>query len=249
MEIFVLKIGGHEIDDPVFLDGVVEAVRSLGGVGRVIVHGGGKEIADLQNRLGLTPRFIDGLRVTDEDSLAVAEMVLSGRVNKRLVARLVAAGIPAVGLSGVDMGLVRVERMVHPAGDLGRVGRVVAVRGEVLLPWLAAGLVPVVSPISLGLDGATYNVNADQVALALARALEARALVFVSNVPGVLVDGVQVPRLTAEQMEVLIAGGQINGGMVPKARAALEAVRGGVRAVRITDLHGLGASLGTEVVA
>jgi acetylglutamate kinase len=245
----VLKVGGHEIDQPLFLDELVQAIRELDGVGKVVVHGGGKEIADLQGRLGLEPRFIDGLRVTDEESLAVAEMVLSGRVNKRLVARLVAAGVPALGLSGVDMGLIRAERMKHPAGDLGWVGRIVEVEAEALRPLLAQGIIPVVSPISLGLDGHTYNVNADQAAFALARSLRAAQLVFISNVPGVLVDGELAARLTAQEVGRLIDGGKINGGMVPKARSALEALRGGVRVVRITDLAGLRNGAGTEIAA
>jgi acetylglutamate kinase len=248
MDCVVLKVGGHEIDQPLFLDGLVQAVRGLGDVGKVVVHGGGKEIADLQGRLGLEPRFIDGLRVTDEKSLAVAEMVLSGRVNKRLVARLLAAGVPALGMSGVDMGLIRVEKMKHPAGDLGWVGRIVEVKAEPLRPLLAQGIVLVVSPISLGLDGRTYNVNADQAAFALAQSLRAAQLVFVSNVPGVLVDGAQVARLTAQEVGRLIDGGKISGGMVPKVRSALEAVRGEVQAVRITDLAGLGNGMGTEIV-
>jgi acetylglutamate kinase len=249
MECFVLKVGGHEIDQPLFLGELVQTIRDLSDVGRVVVHGGGKEIADLQGRLGLEPRFIDGLRVTDDASLAVAEMVLSGQVNKRLVARLVAAGVPALGMSGVDMGLIRVEKMEHPAGDLGWVGRIVEVEADPLRPLLAQGVVPVVSPISLGLDGHTYNVNADQAALGLARSLRAAMLVFISNVPGVLVDGQQVARLTAQEVGGLIDSGKISGGMVPKVRSALEAVRDGVRAVRITDLAGLRNGMGTEIVA
>jgi acetylglutamate kinase len=130
-EMLVLKVGGNEIDDPNFLTGFAQAVAGMPET-PVIVHGGGKEIADLQLKFGLTPRFVEGLRVTDEQSLAIAEMILSGRVNKRIVAALLQAGVDALGLSGVDRGLVRVEKMQHPAGDLGRVGKVVAVRGEVL---------------------------------------------------------------------------------------------------------------------
>src|SRR3989304_996229 len=111
----ILKVGGNEIDDPVFVGGFARAIAKMGEPS-IVVHGGGKEIADLQIKLGLTPRFVDGLRVTDEASLAVAEMVLSGRVNKRLVAALMQAGVDAIGLSGVDRGLVRVEKMQHPAG-------------------------------------------------------------------------------------------------------------------------------------
>ncbi len=256
MSTTVIKIGGNEADDPDFLSGFVETIKGAWHFGSarhlvetvpVIVHGGGKEIAHLQECLGLVPRFVEGLRVTDDESLKVAEMVLSGLVNKRLVARLVAADVPAVGLSGVDWGLIRVERMTHPAGDLGWVGRIVEVHPGGLNTLIEQGVVPVVSPISLGLDGRTYNVNADHAALAVAVALGAAALVFVSNVPGVLIDGQLVPRLTVNQVETLVEEGKIYGGMVPKVRSALEAVAGGVREVRITDLDGLRQGSGTVV--
>ncbi len=149
----VLKVGGNEIDDVNFLHGFAQTVAALGEM-PVVVHGGGKEIADLQAKFGLVPHFVDGLRVTDETVLAIAEMVLSGRVNKRIVATLIQAGVDAIGLSGVDRGLIRVEKMEHPAGDLGRVGRVVGVRSDILLQIVAQRVVPVISPISLGADGA-----------------------------------------------------------------------------------------------
>ncbi|MCX7840595.1 MAG: acetylglutamate kinase [Anaerolineae bacterium] len=239
----VLKIGGNEIDDANFLEGFARAVAAMAKT-PVIVHGGGKEIAELQLRYGLTPRFIEGLRVTDDTSLAIAEMVLSGRVNKRIVAALIAAGADALGLSGVDRALVRVEKMQHPAGDLGRVGKVVSVRAEVLRDLIAQRVVPVVSPISLGDDGA-YNVNADSVACAIASALNADAVVFVTNVAGVMHDNQVIPQLTAAQAEALIKSQVIKGGMIPKVRAALDALASGVRVARITNLEGLRAGAGT----
>jgi len=248
-EPIVLKIGGNEIDDEGFLDGLAEAIGELRAqAAPIVVHGGGKEIARLQAALGLEARFVDGLRVTDDASLQIAEMVLSGAVNKRLVARLVAHGIPAAGLSGVDGGLLRVRALAHPAGDLGWVGEVTAVDPSLLRLLLGQGIVPVVSPISLGPGGHSYNVNADHAAMALARALGARTLAFVTNVPGVLVDGAVVPRLAAAEAESWIAGGTISGGMVPKVRAALDVVAGGVGEARIVDLAGLRAGGGTQVV-
>ena len=240
----VLKVGGNEIDDANFLIGFARAVAAMQNT-PVIVHGGGKEIADLQVKLGLTPRFVEGLRVTDETSLAIAEMVLSGRVNKRIVATLVRAGVDAIGLSGVDRGVVRVEKMQHPAGDLGRVGKVVSVRSEVLQDFVTRKIVPVVSPISLGADGA-YNVNADSVACAIAGALNADAVVFVTNVAGVIQDGTVIPSLTAREAETLLKSQVIRGGMILKVRAALDAVAGGARAARITNLEGLMNGSGTE---
>ncbi len=233
----VLKVGGNEIDDATFLDGFARAVAAMAET-PVIVHGGGKEIADLQIKFGLTPRFVEGLRVTDDASLAIVEMVLSGRVNKRIVAALLNAGADAIGLSGVDRGIVRVEKLQHPAGDLGRVGKVVSVRGEVLRDFTARKIVPVISPISLGDDGA-YNVNADSVACALTSALNADAVVFVTNVSGVMRDDRVVHTLTARETETLIKSQVIRGGMIPKVRAALDAIAGGAKAARITNLDGL----------
>ena len=239
----VLKVGGNEIDDASFLSGLARAVAAMPDA-PVIVHGGGKEIAELQVKFGLTPQFVEGLRVTDETSLAIAEMVLSGRVNKRIVAALVNAGVDAIGLSGVDRGIVRVEKMVHPAGDLGRVGKVVEVRGEVLQEYVAHHVVPVISPISLGTEGA-YNVNADSVACAIAGALNASAVVFVTNVAGVMQNERVIPALTKHEADALIQSQVIKGGMIPKVRAALDALSGGAHAARITNLEGLGNGGGT----
>jgi acetylglutamate kinase len=239
----ILKVGGNEIDDANFLSGLARAVAGMSET-PVIVHGGGKEIADLQMKFGLTPRFVEGLRVTDNESLAIAEMVLSGRVNKRIVVALLQAGVDAIGLSGIDRALVRVEKMQHPSGDLGRVGKVVSVRGEVLRDFVARKIVPVVSPISLGDKGA-YNVNADSVACAIAAALNADAVVFVTNVAGVMQDERVIPSLTARAAESLIKSQVVKGGMIPKVRAALDAVAGGAKAARITNLEGLTLGSGT----
>jgi acetylglutamate kinase len=243
----VLKIGGGQADDAKFLQELVEAVRSIDDRQLLIVHGGGKEIRMWQERLGLECRFVEGLRVTDASCLQVAEMVLSGSVNKRLVARLVAGGVSAVGVSGVDAGLIRVERMRHAAGDLGFVGRIVEVNPILVETLWNKGLLPVVSPISLGLDGQTYNVNADHAAWAIARAVSAESLLFVSDVPGVLYRGACLQHLSSERAETLIEEGIIQGGMVPKVRSALEALAGGVSTVRITDLEGLRSDGGTAI--
>ena len=245
----VLKVGGNELENEVFLTGLTEAIGKLQRkLSLIIVHGGGKLIAHLQKRLGLETRFVEGLRVTDQESLQVAEMVLSGTINKKLTARLVTAGIPAIGLSGVDWGLLRAERLVHPTGDLGMVGRIVSVHTEALEILLKHELVPVISPISLGLDGKTYNVNADHAATAIAAAAGASALVFLSNVPGVLIKDRTAPIITSTRVESLIANDEINGGMIPKVRSALEALAGGVSEVRITNLMGLMDGSGTRVI-
>jgi acetylglutamate kinase len=232
----VIKVGGNELDDPTFVEGLVRALKEMPEP-PVLVHGGGKEIRSLQERLGLEPQYIDGLRVTDLESLAVVQMVLVGRINKRLVAVLTAEGVDAFGMSGVDRGAVKAEKLEHPAGDLGWVGRVVAVRAEVFDRLLDDGITPVLCPICWGADGSMFNVNADHVA----------TLVFVSNVPGVLADDQLVERISPDQAEALIADGVVFGGMVPKVRSALEAVAGGVEAVRITNLEGLVEGTGTLV--
>src|SRR5262245_11202562 len=155
----VLKIGGNELDDPSFVAALARGVAEMRPL-PVLVHGGGKEIGVVQRALGGEPRFVAGLRVTDAAALDAAAMVLCGLVSTRLVAALAAAGADALGLSGVDRGLIRVEKTQDPEGDLGRVGRPVGVRAEVLRGLLDGGVIPVVAPVSLGPDG-PYNVNAD----------------------------------------------------------------------------------------
>ncbi|GAB4188634.1 MAG: acetylglutamate kinase [Roseiflexaceae bacterium] len=243
----VLKVGGNELDDPDFVEQLAREVAALRPA-PVLIHGGGKEIGIVQRALGGEPRFVAGLRVTDEAALQAAEMVLCGAVSTRLVAALLAAGADAQGLSGVDRGLIRAERQTHPEGDLGRVGRPVAVRAEVLHGLLDQGAVPVVAPVSLGPDG-VYNVNADEAAGAVAAALGDAEVVFVTNVPGVLVAGQLAPELRASEIATLIDDGTISGGMIPKVRAALAALGAGVRSARITNLAGLGSRGGTAIVS
>lgn len=242
----VIKIGGNEMNAPGFLDELAGCLARLAAGGPlVVVHGGGQDIAALQGRLGIVPVKVDGLRVTDAASLEVAQMVLSGHTNKQVVRALLAVGLDAVGLSGVDGHLLRCRQKQHPTVDLGLVGEVTAVRADLLRWLLARGLTPVLSPISLGEDGQTYNVNADEAAGALAAALGAARLDFVSNVPGVLADGAVRPALSPAAAEALIADGTISGGMIPKVRTALDALARGVPRVRIVDLAGLAGDGGT----
>lgn len=247
----VLKIGGNDLDDETFLVGLAKAVQSLraGGYRTVIVHGGGKAIAHYQSRLGLGTQFLDGLRVTDDESRDVAEMVLSGLMNKRIVRALVHSGIRAAGISGVDDGTIYVEKMWHPLGDLGRVGDIQDVDTHLLQALLGADIVPVVSPISFGtLDAQSYNVNADHAAAAVAAALQALRVIFVSNVPGVLIAGRVARAITADQAEAWIEEGIITDGMIPKVRSAVEAVRRGVAQAVITNLAGVQEGEGTGIL-
>jgi acetylglutamate kinase len=240
----ILKLSGDKLDNEAFLGEFAGYVAAQADP-LVVVHGGGRGIADLQAKLGLPAVKVDGLRVTDADSLVVAQMVLSGLANKRLVAALLAAGVDAVGLSGVDGGLLHCAKKAHPTVDLGYVGEITAVRADLLTNLLERGLTAVISPISLGPGHLPYNVNADEVAGAVALALHANLLDFVSNVPGVMADGRILPHLTPAQCDTLRQNGVIHGGMIPKVQAALDAVAQGVAQARIVNLAGLLSNGGT----
>lgn len=247
----VLKIGGNELDDPAFLLGLANAVKSLQADGKapVIVHGGGKAIADYQKRLGLETKFVEGLRVTSDEDADVVEMVLSGLMNKRIVRTLVKEGIRAAGISGVDDGTIYVEKMWHPLGDLGRVGDIQDVDLHLVNTLLDANIVPVISPVSFGsFDAQSYNVNADHAAAAIAAHMGAIKLIFVSNVPGILIAQRVIRAVTADQAEAWIEDGSIFGGMVPKVRSAIDAVRRGVAQAVITNLAGVQEGTGTGVI-
>jgi acetylglutamate kinase len=239
----VVKVSGHELDDPVFLSGFAAVIRDS-RVPTVVVHGGGKEISTLQQRMGIEPQYVDGVRVTDAESLALVEMVLCGTINKRVVRHLLSVGLDALGMSGVDRGLVRAQKMAHPTVDMGYTGQVTAVNAEALTTLLNVGITPVVAPICLG-ENTSLNVNADHVAGAIAAAIGADRLVFLSNVEGVLVGSDVMRRLTPTQVEDMIAGGTIFGGMIPKVRTALEALTHGVSQAVITNLIGLRTHGGT----
>ncbi|RMD82195.1 MAG: acetylglutamate kinase [Chloroflexi bacterium] len=235
----VLKVSGHELDDPHVLAGLTGVIRTMTQP-LVLVHGGGKEISTAVEQAGLPVEFVDGLRVTTPEVMAIMQMVVCGSINKRIVTALVNAGVQALGLSGLDIGLLRCEPYRPNGRDLGRVGVVTEVDGAALRHILALGWLPVIAPVALGsADGLSYNVNADMVAESIAGALGNTELIFVSNVPGVLVDGQVVPCLTPAAVEDYIASGVINGGMIPKVRSALAALRRGVTSVRIVNLAGL----------
>ncbi|MBI5927818.1 MAG: acetylglutamate kinase [Chloroflexi bacterium] len=242
----VLKIGGNELDTPGFVDELALVVKKIAPV--VLVHGGGREISSTQEKFNLTPVYMDGLRVTDEPSLRIAEMVLCGSINPRIVRCLQLNGVEAQGLNGSDRGLLRAKKLEHPKGDLGRVGEVIAVRAEILQALLAQGVTLVIAPISLG-DGDVFNVNADYAAGAIAKALNAEKAIFISNVPGVLQDGQVIPTLTPSLAAELIANGVIQKGMIPKVETALEVVKSGVAQVVITNLAGVAAGTGTAIVS
>jgi len=223
----VLKIGGSVAGQDDAALGLVAALHDS-GVPLVVVHGGGPLIGEWSARAGLESRFERGLRVTDPATRDVAVAVLAGVVNKTLVARLIAKGLPAVGLSGIDGGMLRAER--EPG--LGEVGRITMVDSSLVDDLIAAGRLPVVAPAAIATDdGAILNVNADSAAGALAAGLEARLLAFVTDVPGVRGgDGKVIAALDRERAKALVDDGTIEGGMLPKVEACLIAAGAGCRA-------------------
>jgi acetylglutamate kinase len=226
----VVKLGGAALADGGWLDELAGAVVRADAAS-VIVHGGGPEISALCDRLAVPVAWHDGRRVTTPAALDAASMVLTGRVNKRIVGALVRAGADALGVSGEDAALLRAE--LAEGGALGRVGVVTSVRVTLLHQLLDIGLVPVISPISVGPDASPLNVNADEAAAAVAAALGADELVFLTDVAGVHDGSVIRAELSVADAAAFVASGVAHGGMAVKLRAALAALESGVRAVRI----------------
>jgi acetylglutamate kinase len=233
---FVVKIGGAALDDLALRTRFAEDVVLLSWVGidLVVVHGGGVQVTSLLDRLGLEARFVHGMRVTDEQTLEVVEMVLGGRLNKELVRLVQQLGGRAVGLTGVDGGLARARR-VGGEPDLGLVGEVVAVDRRVI-DRLLPEAIPIIAPIAPDESGRTLNINADPFAAALAVALKAEKLVLLTDVAGVMDQNDQlITTLTPDAARRLIDGGVVRGGMIPKVENALRAVEWGVNKVHIID--------------
>ncbi|HMJ59507.1 MAG TPA: acetylglutamate kinase [Gemmatimonadales bacterium] len=242
----VVKVGGNELDRREWVAACANAL--VGAAPVVVVHGGGQAVSALSRRLSLPVEKRDGLRVTTPEIAEVVEMVLGGPVNRLLVSALRAAGLDAIGLSGVDGGLLEASAM---GGGLGHVGEIVKVRASLLESLLLAGLTPVVAPVApAAADGVPFNVNADHAAAAVASALHADELLFVSDIPGVEIDGVAQPTLAAAEVESMIESGIATDGMAAKLRAAAQALGAGVRAVRIGDLDMFAsATAGTRLLA
>ncbi len=242
----VVKIGGRAVADAEWLARVVARIAASGQP-TVVVHGGGPEVTELSRQLGVPVSWHQGRRVTTPEALRVATMALSGWTNKRVVGALLDGGVDAVGLSGEDGALFVAE--VAEAGKLGRVGRIVRVRAELIERLLAAGFVPVISPISRGVDGQPLNVNADDAAAAVAGALGAAELLFLTDVDGVR-DGMgEREVLTLAEAAALIGAGIARDGMVVKLDAAAAALSAGVPSVRIGPPGILdGTATGTTLV-
>ena len=247
LKVRVVKLGGNELDRPEWLAACADALKLLEPV--VVVHGGGRAVTALSRRLGLPVEQRDGLRVTTPEVAEVAEMVLAGPANRAVVAALRAVGLDAIGLSGVDGGLLTAQ---PSAAALGHVGEITAVRASLLESLLLAGLTPVVAPVApaAGREGVPLNVNADHAAAAIAAALRAKELLYVSDVPGVVVDGVAQDCVATSDIEALIELGVATDGMATKLRAGAAALQTGAQAVRIGDLHLLGhPTAGTRLLA
>jgi acetylglutamate kinase len=236
--IVVVKYGGAAMERAQLVAPFAEdlALLQSAGVVPVVVHGGGPAVTQVSERMGIETRFVDGLRVTDAETLDVATMVLAGKLNTEVVARLVMGGVRAVGLSGVDGGLLLARRQEAP--DLGFVGEVVHVHEDVVRTLTDAGFVPVIASIAVDeTTGQAYNVNADVVAAELAIALRAAKLLFINDVPGVIGrSGDLYSELSASQcLELLGAEGIVRGGMIPKLESAARAVRAGVGRAHLVD--------------
>ena len=244
----VIKYGGNVmVDDELESSfGRDVVLMKLVGMNPVVVHGGGPQITDLLKRIGKESTFVDGMRVTDAETMDIVEMVLGGQVNKWIVNLINRHGGMAVGLTGKDGDLIRARKMLHTRGrpelqepeiiDIGHVGEVASVDTGIVDLLIKGNSIPVIAPIGVGEDGQSYNINADLVACKLAQVMQAEKLLLITNTPGVLdKHGKVLTGLSAKQVSNLIAEGTIAGGMLPKVRAALEAVQAGVRAAHIID--------------
>jgi acetylglutamate kinase len=245
---FVIKYGGHAMGDEelsrLFARDVV--LLQQVGIHPVVVHGGGPQIGDMLERLKIKSSFVDGLRVSDKETVGIVEMVLSGSINKDIVRAIFEAGGTAIGLSGKDGGMIEARKLrrtvrdedsnIEKVLDLGFVGEPTVVRKHMLATLEGADIIPVIAPLGLGADGETYNINADTAAGAVAAALEATRLLLLTDVVGVLDKNKQlIPELSVERAQALIADGTISGGMIPKVETCIEAVQCGVEAAVIID--------------
>lgn len=235
---FVIKYGGHAMEDAELRASFARDVVLLKyiGVRPVVVHGGGPQIETTLARLGKTSTYVDGLRVTDAETMEVVEMVLGGKINPEIVELVNRAGGRALGLTGRDGGMLGVRRRRPGGRDIGLVGEVVAVDPSAVLATADAGFVPIVAPVGVDAEGVAHNVNADEAAAALARALGAAKLLMLTDVEGVKDrEGRLLRQLPSESARKLIAEGTIRGGMIPKVECCLAAVDGGVERAHVID--------------
>ncbi|GGC95109.1 acetylglutamate kinase [Halopseudomonas salina] len=244
----VIKYGGNAMESDELKNSFARDIVLMKtvGINPVVVHGGGPQIGDLLKRLNIESRFVDGMRVTDTQTMDVVEMVLGGQVNKDIVNLINQHGGSAIGLTGKDAGLIKARKLkvsVNTQGldkpeiiDIGHVGEVVEINTRLINRLVSDDYIPVIAPIGVGADGASYNINADLVAGKVAEALQAEKLMLLTNIAGLMDKaGNVLTGLTTAQVDALIADGTIYGGMLPKIRCALDAVQGGVSSAIIVD--------------
>lgn len=236
----VVKYGGSAMLDEELKYNVIKdvALLKLIGLQPIIVHGGGKEISKWVQLSGKEPQFINGLRVTDAETMEIAEMVLS-KVNKGLVQMMQKLGLKAVGISGKDGGLMTCEKKLAGGKDIGFVGEVTKVDSQIIDTLLENDFIPVIAPIGLGEDFESYNINADDAACAVARAIQAEKLVFLTDIEGVFVDpkdkNTLISEMTVEEAQTFIENGIVGGGMLPKLTNCIDAINNGVARVHVLD--------------
>ncbi len=239
-KVIVVKYGGSAMVDEELKRRVIQDVTLLKLVGfkPIIVHGGGKEISSMVSRLGMEPKFVNGLRVTDEPTMEIVEMVL-GKVNKSLVQLVESLGVRAIGISGKDGALLKVNKKYSKGEDIGFVGDVKEVNAQILWDLLEKDFLPIVCPIGMDDDYNTYNINADDAACAIAQAMQAEKLAFLTDIEGVYKDPKDpetlIPVLPISEAEQLMSEGYIGGGMLPKIQNCIDAVNSGVSKVHILD--------------
>jgi len=243
----VIKYGGNAMTDPELENSFARDIVLLKTVGLnpIVVHGGGPQIGELLAKIGKESKFIDGMRVTDAETMDVVEMVLGGLVNKSIVNLINQNGGRAMGLTGKDGNLIRAKKLyierLQADGtiekiDIGQVGEVAGIKTDVLDIFIASDFIPVIAPVGVGYEGESYNINADLVAGKVAEALKAEKLILLTNIPGVLDKNKNIlTGLSTQDVDALIADGTIYGGMIPKISCALEAVKGGVVSAHIID--------------
>ena len=237
----VIKYGGSALINEEIKTTVIEDIALMKYVGfkPVVVHGGGPDINSMLERLQIESHFVNGLRVTDADTMEVVEMVLAGKINKAITMELSQHGISTAGISGRDGRMLRVEKLTPDGRDIGRVGQVTKVDTHLIRTLIDEDFVPVISPIGFDDEGMSYNINADYAAVAVAGALAAEKLVFLTDVSGVLKDvsdaGSRISRLSAPEARKLMDKGAISGGMIPKVECCLAGLNAGVKQVHILD--------------
>ncbi len=234
----VVKYGGNAMKDDTMIASFARDVvlMKLVGINPVVVHGGGPQIGEHLEKLGKESRFVEGLRVTDDETMDVVEMMLGGLVNKAVVSAINNQGGRAVGLTGKDGGLIRARKLLVKGEDIGAVGEIESIDPRVVAHLEQGGFIPVIAPVGVGAGGESYNINADPVAGKLAGVLKAEKLMLLTNTPGVQdKKGKLLTGLSPKKVEALIKDGTIHGGMIPKIQCALDAVNSGVRAAHIVD--------------